>query len=1008
MEVFVDTNDTVFALDLLGNPIVVWTKGNSTPSRIISNDLSSPYSLFVTTLGDIYVDSSMRFGHINKWTSSSTMYTCASIITKTLQSNGNALTIVAGTGTAGNNSYELQSSQEVILPHRSSVKSFPNTKHSSISSIDIQDYPQELKSRKRSSEIRRSTNTEEHSSDDDDDDEELSTQQNRRFSSQINRTRRRSSIQSLILQPRSLSLHRSNIHIIPMKSKCITVDPKSYKDLRGQTLIHLAARLGYDAILRLLVNETSQTATLVNKRGQTPLLTAIEAGSTHTAILLMECDPRSLIVMDDHRSNVFHYACEYSNDVVLNRAIALLNRFNSSTDRLTGLKRLTERNHSGKTAFDIAIWKGQLKCMKQFLTSSWLNNHIDIGELINADSLKNVIDQNQFDILSFLINDMKRLAYIIRLLIDIDGQYFNLLEYAIFLKKNDIIRLLVSVHIPTEHYISRQEYKLFLRNYNLPFIQSGSSSFYQTPIQRMLTTPECILLVPLLLEQFVDDNGIDLSVIDDCLYNRPKKSRCIFGRGKNFSTRDWLQQHPLALIAKANCKAIYDHQFVRMCVDLKFNLFGNFLYFFILGCQLFYVTLYTGVTLGSPTPANQGTNYYQTMNYSCHDLCIKLVNDSNNPAQNQPGMHTLRLILLIISCLGLIKEFYQMFTQREKYFHRFYINLIELHIYVSAIIYSADIDECTRQTGIRCSTQWMTGGIGLLSVWTSLLLVVMNGIKFGKYGLLFITVFTTFLKFIAVYIFIWIGYILAFYMICKDIMEQFLPFNFIPKLLVMFIGEYDMDSIFFSNNNQLMPGAEGALILYSAFIFTMFIVMSNIMGGLAVADVKEFRLNAKREHLRSRIDVILGFQAYLGGFCETIGSITMKLCKNRKWHDFLKRIYLIRPKYHLEKLHVTSDLVNIPHRISTLSLMIPTDHFSAISRPRIFEQVHPQMAFYIHCQAARNTCLSHTDETMILSKTNDEIRDTLEESVIRTNNELRKIALNLQNELEDIKRRITS
>ncbi len=75
---------------------------------------------------------------------------------------------------------------------------------------------------------------------------------------------------------------------------------------------------------------------------------------------------------------------------------------------------------------------------------------------------------------------------------------------------------------------------------------------------------------------------------------------------------------------------------------------------------------------------------------------------------------------------------------------------------------------------------------------------------------------------------IWIGYILAFYMLCKDIMGQFRFFNFVPKLLVMFIGEYDLDGQFFTNN-QLMPGAEGALVLYSAYVFTMFIVMMNIM-----------------------------------------------------------------------------------------------------------------------------------------------------------------------------------
>ncbi|CAF4387969.1 unnamed protein product, partial [Adineta steineri] len=65
----------------------------------------------------------------------------------------------------------------------------------------------------------------------------------------------------------------------------ITIAPTSYKDLRGRTLMHLAARLGHDDILRLLISETSQASTLMNTRGQTPLLTAIEAGSSNSAIL---------------------------------------------------------------------------------------------------------------------------------------------------------------------------------------------------------------------------------------------------------------------------------------------------------------------------------------------------------------------------------------------------------------------------------------------------------------------------------------------------------------------------------------------------------------------------------------------------------------------------------------------------------------------------------------------------------------------------------------------------
>ena len=102
----------------------------------------------------------------------------------------------------------------------------------------------------------------------------------------------------------------------------------------GETLIHLSARLGHDEIIRLLINETSQASVLLNRKGQSPLLIAIECGSTSTAMLLMESNPRSIILSDLNQSSVFHYACEYSNDLVLHRAIVLSKRLHSTTDRL--------------------------------------------------------------------------------------------------------------------------------------------------------------------------------------------------------------------------------------------------------------------------------------------------------------------------------------------------------------------------------------------------------------------------------------------------------------------------------------------------------------------------------------------------------------------------------------------------------------------------------------------------------------------------------------------------
>ncbi|CAF1108334.1 unnamed protein product [Adineta steineri] len=134
-DIFINTNNTIYVTSQAANRIIVWSEGNTIPIKNISGDLSNPFSLFVTTAGEIYVDSDNSTGRIDKWTLNSTigipiMYTCAKcydvfidmnnnlycsmsssqqVVTKSLDVVSNALTIVAGTGTAGNTSYMLNS-----------------------------------------------------------------------------------------------------------------------------------------------------------------------------------------------------------------------------------------------------------------------------------------------------------------------------------------------------------------------------------------------------------------------------------------------------------------------------------------------------------------------------------------------------------------------------------------------------------------------------------------------------------------------------------------------------------------------------------------------------------------------------------------------------------------------------------------------------------------------------------------------------------------------------------
>lgn len=159
------------------------------------------------------------------------------------------------------------------------------------------------------------------------------------------------------------------------------------------------------------------------------------------------------------------------------------------------------KNANGKTPFVIAIEKGSLKCVRYILSSKWLHRNVDIGDFINADSLKTAIDKDQAEIAAYFVSDTRRFAAIIQIKIRVQHRSYNVLEYAIALKKPDFVRIFISVRIPAEERELYSAYKYFLKHYNAP---SPGSSYDQTPIQRML------LMVKSSSEGFVRETTVDL------------------------------------------------------------------------------------------------------------------------------------------------------------------------------------------------------------------------------------------------------------------------------------------------------------------------------------------------------------------------------------------------------------------------------------------------------------------------------------------------------------------
>ncbi|CAF3948269.1 unnamed protein product, partial [Adineta steineri] len=131
--IFIDTNNTIYIADRANSRVQIWLNNSATPTSTISGGLNTPYNLFVSDNGDIYVDNGYTNNRVDKWAFNSTssvptMYNCGpcfslfidinnmlycslynanKVIAKSLNTNLNIWNTVAGTGTAGATSTTL-------------------------------------------------------------------------------------------------------------------------------------------------------------------------------------------------------------------------------------------------------------------------------------------------------------------------------------------------------------------------------------------------------------------------------------------------------------------------------------------------------------------------------------------------------------------------------------------------------------------------------------------------------------------------------------------------------------------------------------------------------------------------------------------------------------------------------------------------------------------------------------------------------------------------------------
>jgi hypothetical protein len=135
LAIFINTNNTIYVANRQTGEILVWDEGSIDPTEIILGNFSNPASLFVTSNGDIYIDDGQMENNrvVEKWISSTntsvtvmnvnsscyglfvdindylycSMFNHHQVVKRWLKSSAMTSTVVAGTGTQGDASYEL-------------------------------------------------------------------------------------------------------------------------------------------------------------------------------------------------------------------------------------------------------------------------------------------------------------------------------------------------------------------------------------------------------------------------------------------------------------------------------------------------------------------------------------------------------------------------------------------------------------------------------------------------------------------------------------------------------------------------------------------------------------------------------------------------------------------------------------------------------------------------------------------------------------------------------------
>ncbi|CAL1283118.1 unnamed protein product [Larinioides sclopetarius] len=675
--------------------------------------------------------------------------------------------------------------------------------------------------------------------------------------------------------------------------------------------LHIAALKGYSDVTEILL-ESDAELEKKNEHEQSPLHMASKNGHIEVAQLLMKKNKTIVNAEDENANTPLHLA-------------ALSGHYNMICVLLQAGANIEAKNCYLWTPLDCAASRGWKRCCLYLLKAG---ADVDTVDKSKSTPLHLAAREGHRGVVKLLLHSGAKIAQC-----DKNGK--NCLDVAIDKGHEE-----VAIEI-----LSDAKWEAVLRNET----DQNKFGIHQTPLRRLIRhmpdAAEHVLHRCIEKNHFPEDHPnyqvtFKYEFLDDMfacykpyLYDDNEQSDTSSQSGESILTgsniyddcgfvkknvKPYVQDkeilkynHPLMLMVSYGREDLLSHPLCESLLKRKWQYYGRYVYYSNLLVFILFLIFLTGyvVTAVPPCPMAfsdpEDPHCCSNKNYTCQPFMGEC--DTNT---EQVFPRVCRNFIYVLAVIHLLKEIYQIHQNGRRYINL--ENALEWACYVSALIFVADLTECSSQSGIRQVWQWELGSLSIFSAWMVLLMFISKFPFLGIYVIMFFQILSTFVNFSFVFFLFVVAFALGFFSLLQNQNPFESPGEAIIKTGVMMIGEIEFDAIFNDPENKVYFTGP-AYTLFILFLLIMAVIIMNLLVGLAVDDIKGVQEKAELKRLAMKVELVLTVERILP-------VVVLRKCifkyrhyfpnawKNYPWYMKLFKVkQIFAPKFNKSALEVVEE-----------------------------------------------------------------------------------------------------